>query len=186
MYLLTTSRDLLCYSKVTYFLPHQKVFLYLTSRNFTQSRFVSFVQISFNRTLNINMITTDKLERGYECIESSKYDLNTGQVAPIFKLAKGIIGGILSYTSVQDVITFSTVCRQCHQWIDNNKLWRVLYKREYGRDPTTENAKSELAVKWHTQVNMRKGCQLNCNFDPRTNNDNRVHRRSLFESLSTS
>ena len=49
------------------------------------------------------------------------------------------------------------VCRQFKQWSDNYHTWEVLHLREYGALAMAENAKKQLAVKWHTQVNMRKG-----------------------------
>ncbi len=102
---------------------------------------------------------TEKLERGFECVEvdTSKYDLNTGQSSQFFKLAKEIVSSVLIHVNVADLVSFSMVCRQFKQWSDDSHIWVVQYLREYGTIAKTESAKKQLAVKWHTQVNMRKG-----------------------------
>jgi ankyrin repeat protein/WD40 repeat protein len=103
-----------------------------------------------------------KLERGYECheVDTSKYDLNTGQTSSFFKLASEVVASILVHASVDDLVSFSMVCRQFKQWSENSNIWKFHLKREYGTDAKTQSPKKELAVKWRTQVNMRKGIFL--------------------------
>jgi hypothetical protein len=110
-------------------------------------------------TVRLNVFIVEKLERGYECheVDTSKYDLNTGQTSSFFKLASEVVASILVHASVDDLVSFSMVCRQFKQWSDNSNIWKFHLKREYGTDAKTQSPKKELAVKWRTQVNMRKG-----------------------------
>ncbi len=101
----------------------------------------------------------EKLERGYECheVDTSKYDLNTNQTSLFFKLATEVVASILVHVDVKDLVAFSMVCRQFKQWSDNSHIWKVQLAREYEIETNTQSPKKELALKWHTQVNMRKG-----------------------------
>eukprot|EP01102_Stenamoeba_stenopodia_P019596 TRINITY_DN7441_c0_g1_i1.p1 TRINITY_DN7441_c0_g1~~TRINITY_DN7441_c0_g1_i1.p1 ORF type:complete len:1066 (-),score=201.45 TRINITY_DN7441_c0_g1_i1:27-3224(-) len=110
----------------------------------------------------LNPTALHKIEQGYEFYQAPKFDANTNteQASPIMKLAKGIVTTILLNNSIIDVVSFSCACRQFKNWSDSNNLWKALYRREYGTGPKTDNPKKELAIKWHTQVNMRKGVFL--------------------------
>eukprot|EP01103_Thecamoeba_quadrilineata_P006033 TRINITY_DN1576_c0_g1_i4.p1 TRINITY_DN1576_c0_g1~~TRINITY_DN1576_c0_g1_i4.p1 ORF type:complete len:827 (+),score=172.91 TRINITY_DN1576_c0_g1_i4:42-2522(+) len=106
----------------------------------------------------LNPQAVEKMEKGYvlEPTDTSKYNLSTSQTSLVFRFPKELITDILFYVDVKDLLSFSLVCRQFKLWSDISDVWKNLFRRVFGHD-LRDDPKSEFAIKWHTNVNMKKG-----------------------------
>jgi ribosomal protein S21 len=89
--------------------------------------------------------------------DDSSYDFNTGQTSVICQFPQETVTSILVQNSVEDLLSFSMVCRQFKKWSSHSSIWNEIFKRTFGRECSRQNVKKELTAKKRAEHFMKKG-----------------------------